>query len=350
MRIFRDLQSISNLPDSLLDVDITLVVPVRNEEKNIPNLLKSLRSQTDRRFQLVIANDGSTDMTAAVIKETSSKLGMTDKLTFFDVGERPTGWSPKVWACHEGASHIRTPLVLFLDADVTLSDRAIAQVKHLLSSQVVCTSLPYFFPVKIWELIEGVYWTVVLSASHVPHSKFRRFCIGQFLGFQMDFYRKAGGHKAVWNELAEDQAMEKHLRKNFSIKMSVCQPGLYSVRMYESFGAFLVGWKRILRLGLVEKEPISIAVPFLLVMGALMAAGSLWTGLLKLQTFSFWGFSLYALWAAFFFFFSRKFTRSSAASATAYPLAILVFVWISAAAAASQLLRREYRWRGRRLS
>lgn len=50
--------------------DLTILVPVYNEEKSLPLLLKKLAAiKLERRLQVIIVNDGSTDKSADIIKK-----------------------------------------------------------------------------------------------------------------------------------------------------------------------------------------------------------------------------------------------------------------------------------------
>ena len=51
---------------------ISLIIPVYNEEKIIENTIKviyRILKRTKREFELIIANDGSTDLTFNVVKD-----------------------------------------------------------------------------------------------------------------------------------------------------------------------------------------------------------------------------------------------------------------------------------------
>ena len=48
---------------------ISVVVACKNEEKNLPNLIKALKAQTYQNFELILVNDHSTDRTEEIIQE-----------------------------------------------------------------------------------------------------------------------------------------------------------------------------------------------------------------------------------------------------------------------------------------
>jgi 4,4'-diaponeurosporenoate glycosyltransferase len=88
---------------------LSVIIPARNEEHNLPTLLRSLHSQSLRPGEIIVVDDGSTDRTA----DTARQLGAT----VVPSRPLPEGWRGKTWACHQGAQSARGELLLFLDAD-----------------------------------------------------------------------------------------------------------------------------------------------------------------------------------------------------------------------------------------
>ena len=58
-------------------LDLSVVVPLYNEEESLPFLVNQLLSAlhpTDETFELVLVNDGSSDRTAEVLAQVSSEV------------------------------------------------------------------------------------------------------------------------------------------------------------------------------------------------------------------------------------------------------------------------------------
>ena len=89
---------------------LTIVIPSRNEELYIKNLLDSLRKQRISGARVIVA-DCSTDNTRQVIKENSGFLNVE----IIDGG-------PVAEARNRAAKLATTPYILFIDADVILFD------------------------------------------------------------------------------------------------------------------------------------------------------------------------------------------------------------------------------------
>jgi cellulose synthase/poly-beta-1,6-N-acetylglucosamine synthase-like glycosyltransferase len=74
---------------------VSIIIPARNEETNVPILLKSLQGQIKAGDEILVVDDHSEDNTAAVAKKSGA--------TVIKSKEMPKGWTGKTWACHQGA-------------------------------------------------------------------------------------------------------------------------------------------------------------------------------------------------------------------------------------------------------
>jgi glycosyltransferase involved in cell wall biosynthesis len=103
---------------------ITIVVPCKNEENYIHNLLDSLRLQNIGDTKIIIA-DCSTDNTRQVIKDNSYQLNVE----IIEGG-------PVSFAKNNGARVVTTPYILFIDADVRFfKDNVIQDAVRIIESK-----------------------------------------------------------------------------------------------------------------------------------------------------------------------------------------------------------------------
>ncbi len=86
---------------------LSVVIPTKNEEADLPNLLASLAVQTVRPAEVIVADAKSTDKTRAIAEAAGARV--------------VEGGLPSVGR-NKGAAAATHPLVLFLDADVVLQD------------------------------------------------------------------------------------------------------------------------------------------------------------------------------------------------------------------------------------
>lgn len=78
---------------------VSVVIAARNEEENLPHLLTALVNQSypQSRYEVIIADDDSTDNTAAVIKRFSNKWPCIKRVA---VSGRDQAISPKKMLSH----------------------------------------------------------------------------------------------------------------------------------------------------------------------------------------------------------------------------------------------------------
>ena len=69
---------------------LSVIIPARNEEKNLPVILSSLIKQTYQPFEIIVVDDGSVDQTQAVSESYGAKVIQNPAL--------PLGWTGKTWA------------------------------------------------------------------------------------------------------------------------------------------------------------------------------------------------------------------------------------------------------------
>nr|WP_280157488.1 glycosyltransferase family 2 protein [Priestia aryabhattai]MDH3126094.1 glycosyltransferase family 2 protein [Priestia aryabhattai]MDH3133684.1 glycosyltransferase family 2 protein [Priestia aryabhattai] len=108
---------------------LSIIIPARNEEKNLTFLLQSLQLQ-NADFEVIVVDDNSTDHTERVAKAFGVKV--------VHPGTLPAGWLGKSWACWNGAREAKGSLLLFLDADLTVEKDGIEKVFFYYQQQGGC--------------------------------------------------------------------------------------------------------------------------------------------------------------------------------------------------------------------
>jgi glycosyltransferase involved in cell wall biosynthesis len=85
---------------------LSIVIPTFNEEKLLPILLQSIKTQSFTDYEIIVADNNSTDKTVEIA-------------TSYDAKVVPGGMPGR--GRNSGASHATGDILLFLDADVILS-------------------------------------------------------------------------------------------------------------------------------------------------------------------------------------------------------------------------------------
>ena len=114
------LRTLPPATDAGLAASVSVVIPARDEARNLPRLLASLAAQAEAPLEVIVVDDGSTDATVGVAAAAGA--------TVVRAPDPPAGWLGKPWACHAGCRAASGERLLFLDADTWLSSDAVARL------------------------------------------------------------------------------------------------------------------------------------------------------------------------------------------------------------------------------
>ncbi len=222
---------------------ISLIVPARNEERNLPTLLSSLVEQHYPLYEIVVVDDASTDKTAAIVGSYASR-----GVHLLHSDGPPPGWTGKNHACWSGANESRHPWLLFVDADTALSPVALRSVlAYALAHDLKAMSLfarqrcEGFWERALLPLAYQQYF-VGVQAQRVNASDGAALANGQFLLVRRDVYRDVGGHAAQAESVIDDVALATRLKAMGVTSLACRGEQLVSVRMYTSLREIAEGF------------------------------------------------------------------------------------------------------------
>lgn len=256
-------------PDAPL---VSILVPARNEERSIRDCLESLLAQDYPNFEVIVIDDRSEDLTAAIVQNIADR---DPRVRLVHGTPLPDGWVGKCWALDQGVKHARGEWLLFTDADTVHEPLATASAVYyarkrelgalsLLPDQVLKTLAERaFMPSIIWTIafalgpIEDIH-----DASKVENALFN----GQYLIVRRDAYFGVGGHAAVKNEVAEDYELALAFKRDGRYPIAlVGANGLVRTRMYRAAGEIWDGFSKNFALGVRGKPGLAlVGLAFLL--------------------------------------------------------------------------------------
>lgn len=187
-----------------LDKKITIVVPSRNEENYITNLLDSLRKQRLSGTKIIIA-DCSTDNTRQIIKDNQSFLN----IEIIDGG-------PVAVARNRGAQLATTPYILFIDADVIFFDPyvirdAVDELENndldLVTANIKCYDSDSRAIIGFW---------IFNKVNHML-KYFAPFAVGAFMLTRRDRFEEYGGFSERFSTSEDFFLSRMYAPKKFKI-------------------------------------------------------------------------------------------------------------------------------------
>lgn len=95
---------------------VSVIVPARNEERNLPRLLPSILSQCYPNYEVIVVDDQSQDASPAILAEWARKESRL-KVVRGKQLPRDDGWMGKPHAMHQGVQQARGEWLMFTDAD-----------------------------------------------------------------------------------------------------------------------------------------------------------------------------------------------------------------------------------------
>lgn len=195
---------------------VSVLIPARNEEANLPRLLSSLMAQGGVRFEVVVYDDASTDQTAAI----AERFG-DPRIRVLRGSGPPAGWVGKVHALFRATRVARGEVYLFLDADTALKDdRALERVVGrwaALPSESVLTALPHFrgaARVLVSAIPHALFLTLPLPLVPRLRSKVFAALNGQMWMIARDAYHALEPHERHPAEVLEDVRIGQYLSVN----------------------------------------------------------------------------------------------------------------------------------------
>jgi len=106
---------------------VSILIPARDEEHNILNLLRSIQQQDYTNYEVIILDDSSSDHTFKVCSDFAAN---NPRFKVIRGEELPHDWLGKNYACHQLAKHANGDFLLFLDADEKIKDGLINSAVH----------------------------------------------------------------------------------------------------------------------------------------------------------------------------------------------------------------------------
>lgn len=97
--------------------NVSVIVPARNEQRNIRRCVISLLEQDYDSFEVIVVDDGSTDETPCILDEIAHQHPHGDRLWVLRLKDLPSGWAGKPHAIHSGVQEAHGAWLLFTDAD-----------------------------------------------------------------------------------------------------------------------------------------------------------------------------------------------------------------------------------------
>jgi glycosyltransferase involved in cell wall biosynthesis len=243
-------------PEELLE--LTVMIPARNEEESLAACLQSLVSQSDdifllgRDWELIVVDDRSSDRTAEIAREIARGFA---GVTVIEADKLEPGWTGKNNAIWTAFKRARGRWLLFTDADTIHEEGNLHRALH--EAAKYKAGLLSYSPRQV---VSGVWQRALmplvfceLSLAYPPakvSNPVERIAAanGQFLLIAREDYQRIGGHAMVAEKVLEDVELAfLAKRRKVGLRFRYAEDAL-STRMYRTTSAMIEGWTKNLAL------------------------------------------------------------------------------------------------------
>jgi chlorobactene glucosyltransferase len=216
---------------------VSVVVPARNEERDLAAALDSLLAQEGIQAQIIVVNDHSTDRTG----EIADSIAQSDpRIAVIHNPPLAPGWLGKPNAMEHGARRATGEFLVLADADVIHEPRCFASaIAEFQRKRIDLLSLlPTFEAESFWEnallphlMIAGVL-QFFRRGINDPKST-EAAAAGAFILMRRDLLEKIGGLACVKAEFLDDVSLARAVkRRGFDARFELA-PHLLRVRLFK---------------------------------------------------------------------------------------------------------------------
>ena len=353
------METVFNQPEPEELIELTVIVPARNEEESLSVCLQSLASQSEeffalgRDWELIVVDDHSTDRTAEIARGFAG-------VTVMEAVELEPGWTGKNNALWTAAKRAHGRWLLFTDADTIHEPGNLRRAIHE-ASKHKAGMLSYSPRQMVSGLAQRSLMPLVFSELALAYPPARvsdpnqriAAANGQFLLIEREAYRRLGGHTSVSDKVLEDVELA-FLAKRRKIGLRFRYAGdAVAARMYRSTAAMIEGWTK--NLALLFDNCLALAawrvLDIALLVGMPVLAVWLWNAHFTAHSLQ-WlgaGWVLALLWVRNLFRFYGRVAKSnfSFLDCALSPLGLPLFVALLCRSWFQHKIRKSVSWKGR---
>jgi glycosyltransferase involved in cell wall biosynthesis len=242
-------------------LQVSVIVPARNEEANLGTCLESLVAQAAVSFEIIVVDDNSTDRTREIAQSIPT-------VRMIDSGPLPEGWTGKNNAVVAGAREARGQWLLFTDADTVHLPGSLARA--LAEAQENHADLLSYSPAQIavtfWEMATLPVVFAELARAYPPSkvsdpNSSVAAANGQYILVKREAYDAVGGHAAIAGSILEDVALAGAVKASGRRIRFRDAADAVRTRMYRNYRQLRDGWTK--NLALLFPRPSWLAVKML---------------------------------------------------------------------------------------
>ncbi len=250
-------------PGPRAPLELSVVIPARNEERNLGPCLDSLLIQDEHIFplgtewEIIVVDDESTDGTRSLAESYAAKHPGVRVLSapHFESRGAQRSFTGKNNACWAGAQASQGRWLLFTDADTRHEPGDLRRALH--EAERHSSALLSYSPRQVLSgFAQHTLMPLIFAelASAYPPAKVNdpddraAAANGQFLLVERGAYFAVGGHQAIGKSVLEDVELAWRVKRSKRGIRLRYAPDALSTHMYRGFSDMVEGWTKNLAL------------------------------------------------------------------------------------------------------
>jgi chlorobactene glucosyltransferase len=230
---------------------VSILIPARNEEKNIRRCLRSLVRQDYPNFEIIVLDDNSSDNTSSIVTEFTKR---DSRIKLIRGAPLENGWLGKSFACHQLSKSANGKYLLFTDADTLHFKNSVSSalssllINKLDVISVFARQITVTLHERMMVPFANYFLLSFLPLILVKKTNNPLFCtaIGQFMLFKRIVYEKIGGHESVKKKILEDIHISKQVKRHGYKFMIFDGKNNFYCRMYKNLREVINGYSKVL--------------------------------------------------------------------------------------------------------
>ncbi|MDR0495144.1 MAG: glycosyltransferase [Treponema sp.] len=197
---------------------VSVLIPARNEAKNIERCVNSLRNQAYKNYEILVLNDNSTDNTLEIL----DRIAASDsRVRVLNGKPLPDDWYGKPFALHQLTRQAQGQIFIFTDADTVHTPTSIAwavtNMQGLKADMVsgyigqIFLSFGEIITVPLMFFLTG--FVIPLFMNRFAKVSWFSAAIGQFIVIRRVVFEAIGGCEAFKKKTSEDIYMARYVKK-----------------------------------------------------------------------------------------------------------------------------------------
>ena len=244
---------------------VSVLIPARNEEKNIEKCVASLLKQDYQDYEILVIDDNSEDRTWEILRKLEAD---NTRVRAFKGNPLPPDWYGKPFALSQLVPQARGEIYLFTDADTIHSPTSISWAvtnmetnKADLISGYAGQILQTFgerVTVPLIYFLTG--FLIPMFLNKVVKLGYFSLAVGQYVIVKKNVFLQTGGFSGVKHKTSEDVFMARHIKELGYNTEFLDLSGQVFCRMYNGWRAGIQGIGKNIYDFLGKNPPVLILI------------------------------------------------------------------------------------------